>query len=779
MRLEELYLDGFGHFHQQSVGPISRPVTVFYGPNEAGKSTLLAFIRAILFGFPSRFNSHYPPLAGGRHGGRATLHDDAGTAYVVERYAGARGGLSVATGDGPAVNADALLRRLTGSATLDLFKNVFAFTLDELQASSSLNDSRGTIYSAGQGTPSLPALSRFLSDQRSQIYLPRGNNQKVPSLLNELRDIDEQLQSVRENAGRYGNLATRRSAIDSDLSESGGALGGLSAEQARVDRLLSGWEDWTALSSRESQLLAMPEYADFPDDPLPRLDSLQAQLRQNREDWDDAVRQLGRSEEAISAAVPNEDMLYDRERIETIRRGRSGFDASVKDLPERRAELGALESEMTDRFRDLGQDWDEERLQAFDTSMMFRQEVEQGKESLGLSGDTLRRAKQQLEREQRTLADYQTAVADAEERLPERPLMDRDALDKRRSALRAARARLGEYERARQNHQNLSGQLVSLTAGQESTPDSPWRSLLLPALMAVAGIALIIVGFLLGSPTLLVGIIGGLALLAFAASLLFGKRTSAPVENPLAAALAQQSEVAGKSAEEARLALVEAAQSLSIDAEPTADALDSTEARLDAAQGALAAWAEGRDRVDEAQRQVKSLEQRVKSASDSEEGASGADGRARREWQVWLGEHDLPVAFSPETVVEFMGRVDSGRIKQEQVRENRQRVSAIEVDIEEFRVMVEPLARRHGLALGSGDSMQIATAADDLILRLDMAQTAYHDRETGTGACRGAAAGAGNPDEAPGDDGIGPSCATRGGWDGRCRGVPPASAPAG
>ena len=66
MRIQELYLDGFGHFHQRSIGPLSGPVTVFYGPNEAGKSTTLAFIRAILFGFPARFNSHYPrwPVGG-------------------------------------------------------------------------------------------------------------------------------------------------------------------------------------------------------------------------------------------------------------------------------------------------------------------------------------------------------------------------------------------------------------------------------------------------------------------------------------------------------------------------------------------------------------------------------------------------------------------------------------------------------------------------------------------------------------------------------------------
>ena len=61
MRLEELYLDGFGHFHQRAIGPISGHITVFYGPNEAGKSTLLAFIRAVLFGFPPGLQQPLPP----------------------------------------------------------------------------------------------------------------------------------------------------------------------------------------------------------------------------------------------------------------------------------------------------------------------------------------------------------------------------------------------------------------------------------------------------------------------------------------------------------------------------------------------------------------------------------------------------------------------------------------------------------------------------------------------------------------------------------------------
>ena len=88
MRLEELHLDGFGHFHQRTFALADGPVTVFYGPNEAGKTTLLAFIRTILFGFPRQGrNAHYPPLAGGSHGGRIRL---SGTAEKSTSWSGTR-----------------------------------------------------------------------------------------------------------------------------------------------------------------------------------------------------------------------------------------------------------------------------------------------------------------------------------------------------------------------------------------------------------------------------------------------------------------------------------------------------------------------------------------------------------------------------------------------------------------------------------------------------------------------------------------------------------------
>ena len=68
------HIDGFGSFSDVSLTDLSPGLSIVAGDNEAGKSTLLAFLRSILFGFPSKKQSeHYPPLRGGRHGGSPCL----------------------------------------------------------------------------------------------------------------------------------------------------------------------------------------------------------------------------------------------------------------------------------------------------------------------------------------------------------------------------------------------------------------------------------------------------------------------------------------------------------------------------------------------------------------------------------------------------------------------------------------------------------------------------------------------------------------------------------
>ena len=861
MRLEELHLDGFGHFHQRTFALADGPVTVFYGPNEAGKTTLLAFIRTILFGFPRQGrNAHYPPLAGGSHGGRIRLSGDGGEVYILERYSAANGGrVALRAGGGEPLDANTVLSRITGQATPNLFNSVFAFSIDELQEIGALNETSvsGAIYSAGQGVPGLPALSRSLGERRGRIFTSgRGRAQEIPRLVNELRDIDGKLGAIEGNAGRYRDITARKLQIEEALRSCDEEQGRLNARQAEVNNLKAAREDWIELTGCEAHLETLPRYERFPDDPIPRLEGIEERARGAGNDVNEAVEQLKLAEEAVAAIAPEEglleiaarieeirrgrtsygavhdlperqeelraleetlaerlrglgdawdetnldvldlsitthaevdnwksrlveaiaaaagarikaeqerervnalrveeqeaqsllqggsggpaaedgprlaagrleELLADRERLEQIRRGRGSFDASVRDLPERRAELGAMESDLLGRLRDMGQGWDERRLDSFDTSIVFRQEVEGWKETLASQGDQARQARERLEQERERLSERQTALREARERVPDgAPKLDSGGLIQHRAALRSARSSLDEYERARVNRDNLQGQLVSLNgsrgpSGRQRRSGLPvW-----PVLLAVAALLLAGGGVFLGGEALIMGLASGLALLAAAVYFLSRGRTAPGTGSTgLTAELARQEVAARTSMESARSLLLESVSPLGIDGLPTPTLLGEAETRLESAASALSAWSQANDRVAEAERFKGYQEQRLEEASQRAGEAVAAETGAVQGWRDWLEQRQLPINFNPDTMIDFMGRLETARARLEQVRQMRHRVSAIEVDIHEYLELVQPVAQKHGVALDAGDHQGIASVSDTLIQQFDAAR---------------------------------------------------------
>ncbi len=92
MKLLDLHIDGFGKFHDCSIS-FEEGLNVIYGKNEAGKSTLHTFIRAMLFGMErqrgraartDQFSRYKPWDSKGGYGGRLRL-ESGGHIYRIQR----------------------------------------------------------------------------------------------------------------------------------------------------------------------------------------------------------------------------------------------------------------------------------------------------------------------------------------------------------------------------------------------------------------------------------------------------------------------------------------------------------------------------------------------------------------------------------------------------------------------------------------------------------------------------------------------------------------------
>lgn len=849
MRLEKLYLDGFGHFHKYAIDDISDGVTVFYGSNEAGKSTLLAFIRGVLFGFPRNASAHYPPLSGGRYGGRITVSEPNGDSHTIERFGRT---LSVTGPGGKAPDPKAALGQLTGGGiTQDHFNNIFAFSLDELQSDDALDDSN--IYSAGQGVPGLPALLGSLEDRRRKIYHSRGRKETaVTGILNKLREIEGSLKDIEKNAADYGEKAARKEEIDRELKTAAGTLTRAEARLGQVERLQKGWDDWVAMKSIETRLNEIPQFDKFPEDPIPRLDGFEKQIREAGEELENVREDLRQADAAASAIVQGEGLLSDNDRIEEIRRDRSKFDSSIRDLPERQDELKAMENKLSERLgalgkewneanlhdidtsvtaqdqvdkqdrqlkdaeesvrsargrldgakdkvddllarkqdiqaqlgkdsegqdctylekllddrdsvdrvrgegrslgnsvremskiqggldplklnlerdlADLGRDWDADRLNAFDTSIETRQEAERFRNLLTEIRENARLAENILEQEKERLGESQTALHEAQKRMPEEGVLaTEDEISRQREALRASRSRLNEYERARINYENLSGQLDYLAGGKGAGASAASFPRLPPILMFGAGGALVAAGSYLGDSALIMSIAGGATILSAVAYML-AKRQGRKEGSPESAILSRQTAEAKSNAEAAQQSLAKAAGPLAID-NPTDSALDAVEASLSSSEKTLSAWKEARGRVMDAQRAFESQKAKTEETAQKAQTNAESESKAQGEWQDWLEQRGLSNALMPDTVIELIGRVKAARSSLKQIMDAEQRILDISAEIEEYLALVRQLADKYGLSADLGDHQKTKSVADKLVREFNRADKLVGQRD--------------------------------------------------
>jgi uncharacterized protein YhaN len=232
MRIEQLRVDRFGHIERADFGPLGPGLTVIHGPNEAGKSTLHAFVRAMLFGFPRRGSTGWLPAYGEGHvGGRLVLRGDDDRRYVVERHNDARRGAARVTLDDGRVAGEEALSELLARVSSEIYQSIFAFGLDELQSLNSLpaDAVSGRIYAAGFGAEQLPDATVRFQRQAAAVFLPRGRVQPVARLLDELEEVERELAAARTLVEGYHRLCERRDEVAAQVRRVGERITALDA----------------------------------------------------------------------------------------------------------------------------------------------------------------------------------------------------------------------------------------------------------------------------------------------------------------------------------------------------------------------------------------------------------------------------------------------------------------------------------------------------------------------------------------------------------------------
>jgi len=262
MIFRRIHIDGFGIWRDLTLSDLDPGLNVFVAPNEGGKTTLMSFARAVLYGFRQRGHpERYEPLRGGKHGGYVEI-ESKGNAYRIIRThdRSSSGALQLTDGDGGAL-PEAAMSTLLGDTSRELYENVFAFGLAELQKIESMrgDEIAAHIYSAGMaaaGTDPIGFRQR-LEEARGEYYLPRGRKQHVTRILAQIHALHRDLEPLQELPEEHANLLDQRETLRQRIGELDAELVSRQAALDAARRARSAWGDYEELLAAESSLEAL------------------------------------------------------------------------------------------------------------------------------------------------------------------------------------------------------------------------------------------------------------------------------------------------------------------------------------------------------------------------------------------------------------------------------------------------------------------------------------------------------------------------------------------
>ncbi|EGE9604133.1 AAA family ATPase [Listeria monocytogenes] len=291
MRITSIDIIGYGKWSNAHFNNIAN-FQVFYGENEAGKSTIMAFIHSILFGFPTKQQSipRMEPKNGGPYGGRLTLEDTPLGKVIIERLKGkATGDVRIYYGDGQTAGEEKL-PEIIGEIDRNTYEAIFSFDIHGLQNIHQWKKKEFERYLLATGTTGSDALlkgAEALQKKLDSLYKPSGRNPLINQQLKKVKEAQQAFQNAKKQNAQYEELINEKEQAIVRQTELQKEKTTMRVELDALATLADLWplyQEWKALSNKASETTK----ATFPPDGVIRLEHLH--LREK--EWQNQLIQL-------------------------------------------------------------------------------------------------------------------------------------------------------------------------------------------------------------------------------------------------------------------------------------------------------------------------------------------------------------------------------------------------------------------------------------------------------------------------------------------------------
>lgn len=410
MKIKSLEIYGFGKLENVKIDEFSPGIQVLYGRNEAGKSTLMAFIHAILFGFPLKNQAElrYEPKKGYKYGGRLIMETKEGKLLTIERIAGkSAGDVTVTDENGMNLSIDSVLAGIDKN----IYKGIFSFNIMDVQNLKliDLEQLGGYLFSSGLiGSDKLQRISDQLNKSMEELFKPGGRKPLMNKLLGDLKEEEKTVLQWKQKLEQYESLQKDIQHATDKLETLKGEKEDLSAKLRKIDAMVAIQPIEDQLSQVKRELSKLGDYSTFPLDGIARLEKLLIELS----NYNSRVEKLGQDSFSLDKKVEqlevDEALLEQQERIESLLTQFPKYQESMERLAFLSTEEQRLEKQIQVLKMELK--WKEkhrEQVESIDTSLAAKAELRgllQQQNKLSLQKEHLdeefQQAKSELEKQE-------------------------------------------------------------------------------------------------------------------------------------------------------------------------------------------------------------------------------------------------------------------------------------------------------------------------------------------------------------------------------------------
>lgn len=369
MRLKQIQIYNFGQFSQETFDLPEGNLAAFFGGNEAGKSTTVAFIKQILFGFnlkntSSVFFEDYEPLTKSYPmGGQLVFTSDAGE-YVLER--------TWSKGDKSKTGAVKVLlngQEVPASLFYDQIQNIdggfyaesFIFNEDLLRQVSSLSEGEilENIYYLGAAQSSqLLAIRADFDKEAKYLFKPSGKKAPVNQDLLKLAEQRDKVAADGQEFDAYQQLEGQRLAeekaakkLEKEVEEVNGQLSKLEKQLEQVKN----YQTYLDLKKQVSPVAFDQELYQKALDLNAQIKALKASIKEEKEQIDPALLAKRKDQ----ARAWRQELGQISQSLEMLKQQVGQLEEKQASLLELTPHLDQVADLSMDQFQQMQADWEE------------------------------------------------------------------------------------------------------------------------------------------------------------------------------------------------------------------------------------------------------------------------------------------------------------------------------------------------------------------------------------------------------------------------------------